>query len=487
MPTPGLVRGCFAPIAEHGLGDPLNAYPHSMAWFRDRLFVGTTRSNLCMLKVSKIRTNLDQWPVECPQRLYQQDMRAQIHAWDPARGWGEVFRSPWLEETDDGDEPLPLPRELGYRCMTVFQGASDPEPALYVGTYAPARGRGGHILRSADGARFEPVARPADWGPGMITLRLLVPFRGRLYTAPTGRAEGNPNVSMSALVYETDDPRSGDWRPVCEPGFGDAGNLGVFEMAACGEWLYAATGNNGGFQLWRTRAEGTPPYTWDRVLVDGAYRGPNNQGAASLCAFDDCLYIGTGIQHGGIDIGNRIGPASPELVRVYPDGHWELLVGQARLTLDGERSPLSGLGPGFGNLFTGYFWRMEHHAGWLYLGTFDWSLMLSYANSSSWPPSFRRAIERVGVERLRQFQAGADLWRSADGENWLPVTQNGFGNPYNYGVRTLQSTPHGLAVGLVNPFAPRVAQRRREGWVYEDNPRGGLEVWLGRDPGRAAP
>lgn len=254
-------------------------------------------------------------------------------------------------------------------------------------------------------------------------------------------------------------------------------------MLGCGDWLYAATANNKGFQLWRTRAEGAAPYDWERVLVQGAFRGPHNQGVASLCAFDGVLYVGTGIQHGGIDVANKIGPASPELIRVYEDGSWELLVGSARQTLQGFKKPLSGYLPGFDNLFTGYFWRMAVHEGWLYLGTFDWSLMLQYADQGKWPDFFRRIVDRVGIDRIMSQQAGADLWRSPDGENWLPVTRNGFDNHYNYGIRTLVSTPHGLAVGTVNPFAPKVALRGEDGWSYQENPRGGMEVWFGRSGG----
>ncbi len=84
------------------------------------------------------------------------------------------------------------------------------------------------------------------------------------------------------------------------------------------------------------------------------------------------------------------------------------------------------------------------------------------------------------MENIVARQGGFELWRSSDGENWLPVNRQGFGNPYNYGLRTLISTPHGLFLGTANPFGPRVAVRREDQWRYEDNPRGGLEVWLGR-------
>lgn len=82
------------------------------------------------------------------------------------------------------------------------------------------------------------------------------------------------------------------------------------------------------------------------------------------------------------------------------------------------------------------------------------------------------------------MRAGAELYRSRDGENWLPVTTQGFGNPFNYGIRTLQTTPHGLATGFVNPFGPRVGMDIDNEFKYVDNPDGGLEVWLG-SPGGA--
>jgi hypothetical protein len=59
------------------------------------------------------------------------------------------------------------------------------------------------------------------------------------------------------------------------------------------------------------------------------------------------------------------------------------------------------------------------------------------------------------------------------------VTRNGFGNPYNYGARTIVSAQGQLFVGTANPFGPQVAVATAAGnWVYVDNPRGGLEVWM---------
>lgn len=477
----GLSEADFSQSGRNGFGDPLNAYPHSMAWFRDRLFVGTTRSNLCLLKASKIQSRIGTWPVECPANLYDQDMRAQIWSFDPARangadgaGWSMEAQSPHIDANGEV-----LPRELGYRGMCVFKGRDDPADCLYVSTYAPARGFGARVLRSHDGRSFEEIPMPAGFDRSIITLRLLVPFKGRLFTSPTGRAGGDPNRPGSAIVFASENPAAGEWDAANAPNFGDPSNFGVFEMVGCGDYLYAGTGNMLGYQIWRTRAEGKPPFDWECVVRDGAYRGALNQGVASFGVHDGIVYAGSGIQHGGLDTSSGVGPAPPELIRIHPDGSWDLVVGRARQTPEGDKAPLSGFMPGFGNLFAGYFWRMESHGDWLYLGTFDWSLMLRYADTAPWPMPFRRMIDRIGVEELVANQAGADLFRSRDGENWLPVTTQGFGNPYNYGIRTMQSTPHWLAVGCVNPFAPKVAIRRGERFAYEHNPRGGLEIWLG--------
>lgn len=482
---PGLPREAFRRIARNGIGDAYNSYPHSMAWFRDRLIVGTTRSNLCLFKVSKIKKRMDHWPIECPDYVYDLDMRAQIWAYDPLHGgtgenagWTMTARAPQIQA---GEETLP--RELGYRGMCVFRGRSDEADCLYVATYAPARGFGVRILRSPDAETFEEVALPPGFDRSIITLRLLVPFKGKLFTSPTGRAGGDPNVSGNATIYVTDDPVNGTWQTANLPAFGDPANIGIFEMLGCGDHLYAGTATLLGYQIWRTKAEGPPPYHWERIVFEGAQRGSLNQGVASLCVHNGALYAGSGIQHGGIDLVTGTGPAGPELIRIHEDGSWDLLVGAPRPTVDGFKEPLSGYGPGFGSIFNGYFWRMASHDGWLYLGTLDWSVMMRYADRGGWPAPFRRGIERVGLERFLAMQSGAELFRSADGENWMPVDRQGFGNIYNYGIRTMQSTPHGLAIGFVNPFGPRIGTWEDDAFVYRDNPDGGMEVWLGSRSG----
>src|SRR5262249_51790730 len=68
-PVWGLRASDFRPIAPRGFGDPRNSYPHSMAWFRDRLYVGTTRNILHLVKIAPDPSTdeFHLWPVHVPQ------------------------------------------------------------------------------------------------------------------------------------------------------------------------------------------------------------------------------------------------------------------------------------------------------------------------------------------------------------------------------------------------------------------------------------
>lgn len=469
----------FLPIALNGWGDGWNAYVHSMSWFNDRLYCGTFRANLCLKKRQTFRPpQWPVWPIQCPPDAFADiDLRAQIWRYDPrAARWDLVQRAPIVTGRDGRD----IIREVSYRGMRVFRGRSDAAPALYVSTFANTRAPGPMILRSEDGETFTPASKPGLGLDGVSSFRFLMEFNGRLYTSPVGSNNNVANQSKYPYVLESADPAKGEWRQVSPPGFGDPYNTVVFNVVAFNDHLYAGTFNHlTGFQVWKTRGVGEAPYRWTKVLDIGAYRGHLNQGVLSFCVFKDALYIGTAIQDGGYDRVNQVGPAAGEVIRLYPDDSWELVVGTPRLTPKGVVLPKSGFYPGFNDLFNGYMWRMAVHAGRLYMGTASWGSFLPYLNRSVWPGHFRELIEFMGVDEAHEREGGCDLWSTADGDNWMPVTIGGFGNPYNCGIRSFASTPYGLAVGSVNPFGPTVAVRRGSEWEYVDNPRGGAEVWLG--------
>lgn len=481
--APGLVARDFAQVAARGFGDQANAYIHSMTLFEGRLFAGTSRHSMALLRLfpPPEPPPMDPWPVLAPDSVEDLDMHGQIwRGTDRGGTWELAYRSPSIH----GKNGRSVPRDLGYRGMAVFQGRSDDAPALYVGAISTVvRGTAARILRSADGEHFRVVGPPGLGNSRVSSFRAMAVFDGHLFVPPAG--EGiTLNSNRASVVMRSPNPSVGSWSEACEPGFGDPTNTGIFEMTVFGDHLYAGTFNaSQGYQVWKTPATGDRPCRWVKVLDRGAHRGPSNEIAMSMCVFKDALYIGSAVQNGGYDRVNRVGPAASELVRLRADDSWDLLIGEPRHTPDGDKEPLSGIGPGFDNIFAGYFWRMAVHDGWLYLSTFDWSVFLHYAGRPS--PAARQLVDEYGLDRVAGRGGGFELWRTRDGVTWVPVTLDGLGNPYNYGARTLVSTPHGLVLGTANPFAPEVPVRSACGWQYTVNPDGGAEVWLGRAPAPA--
>ena len=127
-----------------------------------------------------------------------------------------------------------------------------------------------------------------------------------------------------------------------------------------------------------------------------------------------------------------------ELIAIHEDDTWDLVVGEPRMTPDGLKFPLSGLGNGFGNWANGHFWRMASHDGQLYVGTWDWSVGFQ---------DFSSGMFFDVVDRLFTHHYGFDLFRTDDGIHWTPITQSGLGDPHNTGVRSMESTPDGLFLG----------------------------------------
>jgi hypothetical protein len=132
-----------------------------------------------------------------------------------------------------------------------------------------------------------------------------------------------------------------------------------------------------------------------------------------------------------------------ELIRINADDSWDLIAGRARRTSWGRKLPLSGMGDGLGYPENISFDRMQHHEGWMYVGTADYSKM--------WR-------DKPVLGRLVQPYMGCDLFATRDGVHYDAVTHSGFGDSTNGRVRTLASTPVGLFVGTGNA--------RRGGRVY---------------------
>jgi acetyl esterase/lipase len=124
------------------------------------------------------------------------------------------------------------------------------------------------------------------------------------------------------------------------------------------------------------------------------------------------------------------------LYRVFTDDSWDIVSGQSRSTPAGQKNSLSGLGIGFGWFLNQHMWRMAIYDSRLYVGTFDEAVWLRFEKGAS----------------VYQNEFGFDLWWTEDGTYFSQVDQQGFGDGYNMGVRTMEPTPYGLFLGTANPF-----------------------------------
>jgi hypothetical protein len=357
----------------------------------------------------------------------------------------------------------------------VFQKTGEARPSLYVSTIS---NWGSILLRSQDGSHFREVSEPGLGDDQLLSFRALVPFRDKLFTTPVGsitQSSLDRNSSSRPLVFVSETPAEDRWLEASDLGFGNPNNGVIFQMAAFGDYLYAGTGNaETGFELWKTDAEGKPPYRWQPVIVDGAERYNLNESIASMVVFQDALYIGTGIPGLGYDKANDVGPGAAELIRVFPDDTWELVVGTPRFSPAGLQVPLSLAGPGFDDPHNSVFWRMAVHDGWLYLGTHHWG------------------VYKTAVTTLSDTPAGGfQIWATPDGVDWHAMSKDGLGNPFSVGVRTLVSTPSGLVVGTDDhSIVMKNLIRRRNalmGLPGEEDQTSGFDLWVGDDPDRTAP
>ncbi len=80
----------------------------------------------------------------------------------------------------------------------------------------------------------------------------------------------------------------------------------------------------------------------------------------------------------------------------------------------------------------------------------------------------------IGVcNYLREGERGFDLLVSDDGVNFDVITRNGFGDPYNHGLRVFAITDEGLCIGTANPFYGtqlwKISERENNGNLGNDD------------------
>ena len=225
----------------------------------------------------------------------------------------------------------------------------------------------------------------------------------------------------------------------------------------------------------------------ERILFSKTGKKADGQFGGGL----DCSFINANLDQ------------SVSLYRMDKNENMELVMGNATSMF--PNGSLSGLKSGFGRKENQYIWRMQVYDGKLYVGTFDTSSLLQVlgqfvngdllrqtpeAWKSQWKylKALMKALQEADADGtgnpntlaqtikftnafvfqnisvyniasairllnyLRKAQRVFDLYASEDGVNFETITTNGFGDPYNHGLRVFAVTDQGLCVGTANPF-----------------------------------
>jgi hypothetical protein len=442
-------------IAQHGFGDTQNSYSWSMAWFKGKLYVGTWKNALCVEHATydfyELPHGYSTQPtsgVSCPANRYDMDLRAEIWRFAPkSRNWRRVYRSPQVIPNPRAPGKF-IARDIGFRGMAVYREPGGKR-ALYVGgvtagEYIPelARTNPPRILRTTSGKRRSfkairgrpPTIKTAYGAQRPIGYRALKVYRGRLFVTASAGLLGD-GVILEVKSRSKRRPNRKTFTQVSPR------RLQVFELEVFGNHLYAGTGSaEMGYSVFRTNATGGRRFRFTRVVGGGAGRGPEMTSVVAMHVHRNRLYVGSNGWAGAF-------PGS-ELIRIHPDGTWDLVVGNARLLPGGEvKFPISGLPDGFGNFFNAHFWRAQTHGGALMVGTNDYSWV------------FRTTPL---LDSLLRPEFGFDLFGSCDGRYWAAVTRNAFERGlYNFGARTMVSSRAGAFIGSANHVGGTFVWRKR--------------------------
>jgi hypothetical protein len=502
----GFLEDDFTKISGGGFGDPMNNYAWSMASFQGDLYVGTGRNIPYMMGLTFKLAGLIPWETELegithpggappppfgpdpynpdPDDVIQwaMDMRGEIWRYHCGT-WQRVHQASTFMNPING---YMYPEGIGYRIMITFNDA------IYAGVGA---GFGRTLLiMSTDGENWVPVNTTSIPTPG--DTRALAVHNGKLYLGTSGGLRGGIGEIYAS---SNPSPTTDTWEKIVDFG---PDNTAIVSLISFNGYLYAATQNINGFEVWRSDAQAPedPTDEWTRVVSGGAGDAWNVWGGTTE-VFNDFLYVGSL----SLPI-PPIGVKGFDLIRVDTGDNWELIVGSYK---PGSPTvprglPLSGWPAGFANPLNFYCWSLEEHCGYLYLGTFDASAFLKYVTPDmvesllneetltgiaeelrqcDIPEEYKQELLKIIdegdlatlVEKLWQYFGGADLWKSCDGIHWIPVSLNGFDNPRNYGFRTLVSNTDSLYVGTSNPWEGCEVWVARKGTVVSCDENGDVK------------
>jgi hypothetical protein len=291
------------------------------------------------------------------------------------------------------------------------------------------------LLRSYDGIHWQTLNLPSvtvrfpNGNVRPMGFRSLVVWQGHLFVTAT------PDITGDGGLFVVTNPWSDHpgLRQVSGPQYD------IFEATTFHGDLYIGTGSTEvGYGVYRASTfTSHGPFNFYQVVGDGAGRGLKVTSVVSMHPYRGQLYVGAS---GWYNKGTL--PIS-EMIRIAPDGTWQVVVGDPRNVGDQTKYPVSGLQDGFFSPFAAHFWRMTDQGGGLYVGTNDWAYTLQQDKQYAW----LQETVLAGV-------LGFNLWATCDGNDWFAVTRDAFdGNEYNFGGRNLVAGGPGgqdLYIGTAN-------------------------------------
>ncbi len=467
-----LQTSSFQQAAPRGFGDRSNSWAQAMVWWNNNLYVGTSRQSTCtsdyaiyqyfglLLGYDLLNTYLPYPPndpdLSCPASGTDLSLQAEIWRWSPINsGWTRVFQSPATLDNPGPGAPVPapagkkVPYDIAIRGFAPFTEPDGTQALYAVGVNStilwdrtklpPPR-----VLRTTDGINFSPVPQTPGtflgdlpFNPDHSSFRSAVSYNGKLFTL-CGPAFGQGTLIASA------NPSQGDnaWFQASPSG------VNFYELRVFNGWLYLGGFDPaGGYAVYKTNAQGPPPYQLITVVPSGAYLTPNpSASVVSMHEYFGRLYVGTA--------------TFTEVIRINADDTWELVVGTPRLATTSTgtewKYPISNLDAGFGTTLNDHAWQMDDPYRYLYIGTYNAS-------------TAARLDPTYGSSMLPNM--GAHLYVTADSWYFAPITTNGFasstspisntayatpvdphGGIFDYGIRTMESTNYGAFMGTANDY-----------------------------------
>ncbi len=312
--------------------------------------------------------------------------------------------------------------------MTVFQGSlyvgtlNMKEMAdmtkFFAGTKTTGHSEGAEVWRYDEDGTWTQVVDNGLGNPHNIGVRKMITANGCIFGVTANHNEGME-------LWRSCDGES--WERIIKGGFGNPHNTSGRGIGLYKGYLYVGTENRSeGAQLWRSR----DCESWERVAKQGISE-KNNWWVSDFTIFKDRLYMGT------------LNPAGMQLFRTRDGIHFEKLIKDGgekftntaamKLYCFGDKLYVTTMDffrgydlyvsedgvnfdrvikQGLPNEDHAYLWQLIEYEGRLYGGTYH-----------------HRGI--------RLPKGSFALLSTTDGEHWEIETDNGFGNPWHYGIRSV--------------------------------------------------